>query len=103
LRLIIVVGAIAGLAIAFQITPLDPAKQARAELFAGHYSQAIGLYRQALAREASGESYYGLTRALLKAHRSKEAYAAAGEALEHAPQTPGAQTAAVYRWCGEVT
>jgi hypothetical protein len=47
---------------AFQITPPDPSKQARAELFVGHYGQAIGLYRQALAREGSGESYYGLTR-----------------------------------------
>ena len=56
------VGAIAGLAMAFQITPPDPSKQARAELFVDHYGQAIGLYRQALAREGSGEGYYGLTR-----------------------------------------
>jgi Flp pilus assembly protein TadD len=72
----------------------DPAQQARADVYAARYGSAIDLYRQALARQPSGDLYFGLTRALLKAHRSKEAYAVADEALQRAPQTPGAQTAA---------
>jgi hypothetical protein len=69
----------------------DPAKEARTELFAARYQHAADLYRQAIERDASGDSYYGMVRALLKAHRNNEAYAAGEEALTRAAQTPGAE------------
>jgi Flp pilus assembly protein TadD/predicted aspartyl protease len=81
-------------ACAFQTPDPDPAQQARTNLLAGRYDAAIDLYRKALIQDPAGDSYLGLTRALLKAHRSKEAYLIAQEALDRAPQTPGAQTAA---------
>jgi Flp pilus assembly protein TadD/predicted aspartyl protease len=72
----------------------DAAKQARLELFAARYQHAADLYRQAIEHDASGDAYYGMVRALLKAHHNKEAYAAGEEALTRAAQTPGAETAA---------
>jgi hypothetical protein len=72
----------------------DFAKQARTELFAARYERAVEFYRKVLALEPTADAYYGLTRALLRAHRSKEAYAAADEGLKRAPQSAAAQTAA---------
>jgi tetratricopeptide (TPR) repeat protein len=81
-------------ALAFQSSESDTAKQARAELFADRYDRAIDLYRKALATELPPDGYSGLTRALLKAHKTKEAYAAAKEGLQREAQTPDAETAA---------
>src|SRR5438093_10962283 len=81
-------------AFAFQMAAPNLMEQARAELFAARYDRAIELYRTALAQEPSTDAYYGLTRALLRAHRSKEAYAAAEEGLKRGSEKPGAQTAA---------
>lgn len=93
LRLVILIAAAS--AFAFQAPGPDLAKQAQAALFAARYVDAIELYRTALEKEPDGaECYYGLTRSLLKAHRSKEAYAVAEDALKRLPQTAGAQTAA---------
>jgi tetratricopeptide (TPR) repeat protein len=81
-------------ALAFQSPESDAAKEARAELFAARYDRAIDLYRKALAKELPPDGYYGLTRALLRSHKSMEAYAAAEEGLQREPQTADAQTAA---------
>ncbi len=70
--LILIRAAICALpAFAFQTTEPDFTKQARVELFAARYDRAIELYRKGLAQEPSTDAYYGLTRALLKAHRPK--------------------------------
>lgn len=79
---------------AFQASSPDLAKEARAALFAYRYEDAIELYRKALAVRPAGDVYYGLTRALLRDHRTAEAYAAADEGLERAAHTPGAETGA---------
>ena len=91
LKAAILVLAVAVPAFAFQESP---SRSARQELFAARYDDAIELYRKALADKPTGDDYYGITRALLRTHRSKEAYSTAAEALRRAAQTPGAQTAA---------
>jgi tetratricopeptide (TPR) repeat protein len=78
----------------FESAEESTVKQARTELLAARYDNAIELYRKILAQEPAADGYYGLTRALLKSHRSKEAYAAADESLKRVPQTAAAQTAA---------
>ncbi len=85
----------ASLAQAFQATPPDLAAQARSELYAGRSDYAATLYQKLVDQDPTrGDAYYGLVRALLKAHKSHEAYAAATQGLEKAPQTSGAQVAA---------
>jgi type II secretory pathway pseudopilin PulG len=85
---------LAAIGVGNAVAQSDAAKEARAELFAARYERAAELYRQAIEHDASGDSYYGMVRALLKAHYNKEAYAAGEEALTRAAQTPGAETAA---------
>jgi tetratricopeptide (TPR) repeat protein len=69
--------------------------EARKELFAARYENAAKLYsRLVTAQPGSGDAWYGLVRAQLEAHHPKEAYSAASEAMQIAPGTPGAQTAA---------
>jgi tetratricopeptide (TPR) repeat protein len=79
---------------AFQVSDLDLAQQARAELLACRYEHAVELYRQVLAQKPTGDSYYGLTRALLRSHRAMEAYVAAEEGVKREPRSAGAQTPA---------
>jgi Flp pilus assembly protein TadD len=81
-------------ACAFQVSDLDLAQQARAELLACRYEHAVELYRQVLAQKPTGDNYYGLTRALLRSHRAMEAYVAAEEGVKREPRSAGAQTAA---------
>jgi tetratricopeptide (TPR) repeat protein len=75
--------------------------EARKELFAARYENAIALYSKVVAETpADGDAWYGLVRAHLGLHRSRDAYAAAEQALSKAPQSAGAQTAeglAMYR------
>jgi len=80
-------------ACAFQVRDADLAQQARAELFACRYERAAELYRQAIEQKPTGDLYYGLTRALLKMHRSREAYLAAEDGVKREPRSSGAQTA----------
>jgi len=80
---------------AFQAAPPDLAAQARSELYAGRNDYAATLYQKLADQEPTrGDAYYGLVRALLKAHKSHDAYTAAEQGLQKAPQTPGAQVAA---------
>jgi predicted aspartyl protease len=80
---------------AFQAAPPDLAAQARSELYAGRNDYAATLYQKLVDQEPTrGDAYYGLVRALLKAHKSHDAYTAAEQGLQKAPQTPGAQVAA---------
>lgn len=68
--------------------------KARQELFAARYENAAGLFSKALAEEPSdGDAWCGLVQALLAAKHSRQAYAAAEEALNKAPQSAGAQAA----------
>jgi tetratricopeptide (TPR) repeat protein len=72
-----------------------PLRDAEKALFAARYKTAAELYAEALKRDsAASNAYYGLVRALIEDHRSREAYAAAEEALKRSPQTVGTQTAA---------
>lgn len=80
-------------ACAFQVSDLDLGQRARAELLACRYERAAELYRQILAQKPTGDNYYGLTRALLRSHRAKEAYVAAAEGVKREPRSVGAQTA----------
>lgn len=80
---------------AFQTATPDLAVQAQRELYAARNDYAAILYQKLIDQDATqGEAYYGLVRALLKAHKSHEAYAAAELGLQKAPQTSGAQVAA---------
>jgi len=68
--------------------------KARQELFAARYENAAGLFSKALAEGPSdGDAWCGLVQALLAAKHSRQAYAAAEEALNKAPQSAGAQAA----------
>jgi hypothetical protein len=84
-------------ACAFQVSDLDLGQRARAELLACRYERAVELYRQVLAQKPTGDNYYGLTRALLRSHRAKEAYVAAAEGVKREPRSVGAQTAVWLR------
>lgn len=80
---------------AFQEAAPDLAAEARQELYAGRNDYAAVIYQKMVDQDHSrGDAYYGLVRALLKSHKSHEAYTAAGQGLEKAPQTAGAQVAA---------
>jgi hypothetical protein len=80
---------------AFQPASPDLAAQARVELYAGRNDYAATLFQKLANQEpARGDAYYGMVRALLKSHKSHDAYAAAAIGLEKAPQTSGAQAAA---------
>jgi Flp pilus assembly protein TadD len=80
---------------AFQPASPDLAAQARGELYAGRNDYAAALFQKLADQEPTrGGAYYGLVRALLKSHKSHDAYAAAAVGLEKAPQTSGAQVAA---------
>ena len=73
-----------------------PSKEdAQKELYAARWEHAAELYRQILdADPAWGAGWDALVQALLEAHKTPEAYAAADAALVKAPNTAGAQTAA---------
>jgi tetratricopeptide (TPR) repeat protein len=92
--LITAVGICALPAGAFQKAESELAKQARVELQAGRYGPAALAYRKLVDAEPLGDGYYQLTRTLLEIDKTKEAYAAAEEALKNAPHTAAAQTAA---------
>lgn len=81
-----------------QSAPEDDANllhQAQRDLFAARYRPAAEAYARVIAANpAESAAYYGLVRALLKDHRSKEANAAADEALQRSPQTAATQSAA---------
>lgn len=74
----------------------DPALAgAQGELFAARYENATALFSQIVEqRPATGDAWYGLVRAHLGQHHWREAYSAADQALNRAPQTAGAETAA---------
>jgi tetratricopeptide (TPR) repeat protein len=75
--------------------PRPSFSEAQAELFAARYDHAVDLYKTILKQEpATSDAWYGLVRAHLGLHHSRDAYAAADEALLKAPETAGAQTAA---------
>lgn len=76
----------AGAVWAFQ--PPTESQDPQEELFAARYDRAAELYSKQLAEAPQkSELYYGLVKALIKAHRSKEAYAAAERAAQQTPQT----------------
>src|SRR5579859_5977228 len=80
---------------AFETAAPDLAAQAQKELYAARNEYAAILYQKLVEQEPTrGEAYYGLVRALLRAHKSRDAYTAAALGLEKAPQTAGAQIAA---------
>ncbi len=80
---------------AFDTPALDLAAQARSELYASRNDYAATLYQKLVDQDPTrGDAYYGLVRALLRAHKSHDAYTAAAQGLEKAPQTSGAQVAA---------
>jgi thioredoxin-like negative regulator of GroEL/predicted aspartyl protease len=80
---------------AFQTAAPDLAGQARSELFAGRNGYAATLYQKLVDQEPTrGDAYYGLVRALLRDQKSHDAYTAAKQGLEKAPQTSSAQAAA---------
>ena len=73
----------------------QPLQDAEKELFGARYKAAAQLYAKVLESDPSqSDAYYGLVRALLRDHRSQEAYAAADEALKKCPNSAAAQTAA---------
>ncbi len=79
---------------AFQTTAPDLA-QAQRELYAGRNDYAAVLFQKLVEQDpAQGDAYYGLVRALLRAHKPQDAYSAAAQGLQKAPQTAGAQAAA---------
>jgi Flp pilus assembly protein TadD len=80
---------------AFQTAAPDLSAQAQRELYAARNDYAATLYQKVVDQDPSrGDAYYGLVRALLKSHKSHDAYTAAAQGLEKAPQTAGAQVAA---------
>jgi tetratricopeptide (TPR) repeat protein len=69
--------------------------EAQGELFAGRYENASSLYSKLLAEQPDAvDAWYGLVRAELEMHHSRQAYAAAEQALLKAPQSASAETAA---------
>jgi tetratricopeptide (TPR) repeat protein len=86
--------AVVALALSCQALAFDE-PDARKELFAARYENAVALYSKLLAEQpAETDAGYGLVRAELGLHQSREAYAAAEQALRKAPESAGAQTAA---------
>jgi Flp pilus assembly protein TadD len=80
---------------AFQTGAPDLAAQAQRELYAGRNDYAAVLFQKLVDQDpAQGEAYYGLVRALLRAHKPHDAYTAAAQGLQKAPQTAGVQAAA---------
>jgi tetratricopeptide (TPR) repeat protein len=74
--------------------PSSPALDARQEFLAARYENAASLFLKVVANDpANGDAWCGLVQAQLAAHHSREAYAAAQEALKKAPQSVGAETA----------
>jgi tetratricopeptide (TPR) repeat protein len=70
-------------------------EEAQRELFGARYKQAAELYSKAIeANPKEAEAYYGLVRALVRDHRSREAYSVSEKALALSPQTAATQTAA---------
>ncbi len=70
-------------------------QQAEKALFAARYKVAAELYTEILKKDPSqSDAHCGLVRALIEDHRSKEAYAAAEEAIRRNPESAGALTAA---------
>lgn len=70
-------------------------EEAERELFAARYKAAAELYSKAIeANPKESNAYYGLVRALVRDHRSQEAYSVAEKALAQSPQTAATQTAA---------
>ena len=70
-------------------------QRAEQELFAARFQEAARLYQEVLAHNsAEFRAFPGLVRALIEGHRSKEAYQAAERALQAAPETAAAKTAA---------
>ncbi len=70
-------------------------EDAKRELYAARYKKAADLYSRARAENPNQpELVYGLVRALLRDHRSQDAYAAAADALERNPKAAAVQTAA---------
>ncbi len=68
---------------------------ARSELFAARYATAVDLYARAIGRDSTqGDAWYGLVRAQIGMHHPTEAHLAAEQALQKAPGSAGAQTAA---------
>lgn len=87
--------ALVGVSILSADSAFDLPVEARKELFAARYENAAKLYaRLVMEQPGSGDAWYGLVRAQLEAHHPKEAYSAASDAIQKAPGTPGAQTAA---------
>jgi len=74
----------------------------RSQLYLAHYDYAANLYSRLVKQhQENADAWYGLVRAQLGQHHSREAYAAAEQALNQAPQMAGTQTAAglaMYRW-----
>ncbi len=94
---VVVVGCFffASSAIAFDEAGPDPAIDARSELFAGRYERASSLYSKILAEKPNdGDAWYGLVRAELEMHHSRQVYAAAEQAIAKAPGSAGAETVA---------
>lgn len=73
----------------------DLAAQAQQELYAGRSAYAATLFQKLVDQDATqGGAYYGLVRALLRDHKSHEAYTAAALGLQKSGETAGAQAAA---------
>jgi len=88
----LVVLTLAVVACSAQATSLQDAEK---ELFGARYKSAAELYAKIVKTDpAQTSAYYGLVRALIKDHRSEEAYAVAADALQKYPQVPDVLTAA---------
>jgi tetratricopeptide (TPR) repeat protein len=75
--------------------PATVLAEGQKELFAARYENATRLYSKVVAEDpANGDAWCDLVEAELAAHHTREAYAAAAEALNKAPQSAGARTAA---------
>jgi len=95
LRFAVVLAAFTCFAQTSQPAETDLLRSAQGALFAARYKAAAQLYSEALQKQPGGPAAcYGLVRALIEDHRSREAYAAAAEALRLNPQTAGVQAAA---------
>jgi tetratricopeptide (TPR) repeat protein len=78
----------------FGMAAVSSAQDAKHELYAARYSSAADLYAKRISEApGDGEAYYGLVRALLKAHRAEEAFAAADKGARLTPQTAATRTA----------
>ncbi|HEX5228200.1 MAG TPA: aspartyl protease family protein [Bryobacteraceae bacterium] len=80
---------------AFQGPAPDLAAEAQREAYAGRNDYAATLFQKLVDQDPTrGDAYYGLVRALLKDHKSHEAYTAAAQGIQKAPQSSAAQAAA---------